>query len=67
MIDGREQHAQTEADEQTDDEHLITECCMFAQKLKVKDRQANEENATSQVTPDVDLRGRKSIKNKALD
>lgn len=55
MIYGGHQHAQAEADEQTDHKHLITQLGMFPQKLKIEDSQPYEEYAASQVTPDVDL------------
>lgn len=55
MVYGRHQHAQAEADEQADHQHLILQLRVLAQKLKVEDGQPNEEDAASQMTPDIDL------------
>lgn len=63
VIYSRHQHAQAEADEQTDHKHLITKLGMFAQKLKIEDSQPDEEYAAGQVTPDVDLQGFKVMRN----
>lgn len=55
VIYGRHQHAQAEAHEQTDHQHLILQLRMLPQKLKVEDGQPNEEYAAGQMTPDIDL------------
>lgn len=55
VVYGRHEHAQAEADEQADDQHLVAQLGVFAQELKVEDGQSDEEDAASQVTPDVDL------------
>jgi len=55
MIYGGHQHAEAEAHQQTDHQNLVAQGGVEAQELQVKDRQADEQDATDQMAPDIDL------------
>lgn len=55
VVYGGHQHAQTEADQQADHQHLVAQGGVEAQELQIEDGQSNEQDATGQMAPDVDL------------
>lgn len=56
VVDGGHEHAEAEADQEAHHQHLIAEGGVGAQELQIEDGQSDEEDASGQMAPDIDLK-----------